>query len=148
MTEPVAFDPETTPSVTLAGKQWPIPELVWRDLRKCRAELIELTARINVAIAASPAPADESDLGRGLRHMIVLERVFEDLSNEDFDRLVMGPIHAALCAAHPSLSKEELFSWRLTESERQMAWLTVRRQSLLFSSRAEGPEPGEGDGAA
>lgn len=149
MTEPAAFDAEATPAVTLAGKVWPIPELVWRDLRKCRKELLELTDLINVAIAASPGHEGEGDQARAVRHMTAMELAIGELSNEDFERLVMGPLLAGLQAAHPSFTRDELWGMRLTETERQVAWIVVRRQSGLFAAKAdEETVPGEAGGAA
>lgn len=149
MTEPADYDSETTPAVMLAGKPWPIPELVWRDLRKCRAELIELNTRVNEALERSDGPADEEPISRNFRQLGVLAAALNALDNDDFDRLVMGPIFVALRSLHPSLSRDEFDSWRTTETERQTAWLTVRRQSGLFVfSAGADEEPGEEAGAA
>lgn len=148
MIEPAAFDPETTPAVTLGGKLWPIPELVWRDLRKCRKELLELNSRLNLALGALEGEAGEPDGARAMRYMAVLGDLFDGLSNEDFERLVMGPLHAALCAAHPQLTRDEFDGWRITEAERLAAWLVVRRQSGLFVFGGEQAPSGEGPGAA
>jgi hypothetical protein len=148
MTEPAEFDPATTPSVSLGGKSWPIPVLVWRDLKKCRRELIELNRMINDGLAASAPDPDEEPAARGLRQLVVMGQVFGDLSNDDFDRLVMGPIHAGLAAAHPTLTRDELEGWPLTDSERQMAWLTVRRQSGLFVFVSVPEDEGEPEDAA
>ena len=149
MTEPAAFDPEVMASVALAGRRWPVPELVWRDLRRCRKELLELNGRINEAASASAAEAGEDEEARSFRHLEILAQVFDGLSNDDFDRLVMGPIHAALQGTHPGLTRAEFDGWRTTETERQMAWLTVRRQSGLFVFKGEETsDPGEGGGAA
>jgi hypothetical protein len=147
LTEPADLDAEI-PRVTLAGKAWPIPELVWTQLRKCRRELIELNGLINAALAESAPAPDESALDRGLRQMGVMEQVFLGLSNDDFDRLVMAPIYLALSGAHPDLSRDEFDAWRLTETERQLAWLTVRRQSGLFIFRDVETPSGEDVGAA
>lgn len=147
MIEPAEFDRETIPAVFIGGREWPIPELVWRDLRKCRQELIELNARVGEAVSASRGPEDESEIDRGARNMVVLAQVFRDLSNDDFERLVMAPIHVGLCAASPALTRDEFFGWRTTEIERQLAWLTVRRQSGLFIFQGETTQSGEGSGA-
>jgi hypothetical protein len=154
MTEPAAFDETAVPAVTLAGRDWPIPELAWRDLKKCRQELLELTRRINAVTGADPGAADESAAARGVRHLALMSDLLEGLSNEDYDRLVMGPLFAGLVASHPTLTRAEVESWASTESERLFAWLLVRRQSGLFLSSAapepqvEAPaDPGEGDGA-
>jgi len=147
--DPAEFDPESALVVTLAGKQWPIPPLVWRDLKKCRAELLELTDTINRAVAAAAAIPDEDADARMLRDMGVVSQVFQELSNDDFDRLVMGPIHAGLAAANPSLTRAEFESWPISEIDRQLAWLVVRTQSGLFLVREDGPDsqPGEIRGA-
>jgi len=80
--------------------------------------------------------------------------VVTSLANEDFDRLVMGPLFVGLSAAHPDLTRDELDSWPMTEFDRQLAWLTVRRQSGLFVIREASAddvetdeEPGEATGA-
>ncbi|MGC1300932.1 MAG: hypothetical protein WA840_01035 [Caulobacteraceae bacterium] len=149
MTEPAAFDAETTPAVTLGQQLWPVPELVWSDLKKCRRELIELNDMINAAAAAEPAEAEESPAERGNRQLRVMGQLLDGLSNEEYDRLVMGPVLAALQAAHPTLTKGEFAVLRSTEAERQMAWLTARRQSGLFVfAGGEQPAPGEASGAA
>ena len=139
MTEPVDFDPETAEPVTLNGKVWPVPKLAWCSLKKCRKELFELTWLINEVIAAKASPDNLS----------ALSKVFQGLSNDDFDRLVMGPIHAGLTALHPALTREELESWPISEGDRQLAWMTVRRQSDMFVSRGGGEDgnPGEAGGA-
>jgi len=148
MTEPAEFDPETAVTALLAGKVWPIPELVWRDLKKCRAELLDLSARMSAAIDASPDVDGEGDVGRSARHMAVMSDVFNGLSNEDFDRLVMGVLFAGLVAGHPGLTRAEFEGWVTSETERQFAWMVVRRQSGLFVFSTEAPAPGEGEGAA
>jgi len=130
MIEPATADPDV-PTVTLAGQAWPIPELVWRDLKKCRRELIELTDKINASAGAG---------GDAFARMAA---VFDGLSNEDFDRLLIGPILAGLQSLHPSLTRAEFETWRTTETERQLAWLTVRRQSGLFVFAEGAPPSGE-----
>jgi hypothetical protein len=151
MTEPASLDPEV-PRAVLAGKEWPIPELVWRDLRKCRGQLIELNGRLSTAIAALDVVEGEDVVARWTRHLGAMAEVFNALSNEDCDRLVMEVLFVALSAAHPSLSREEFESWRTTETERQTAWLVVRRQSGLFvfinDGAGEADPSGEAAGAA
>lgn len=149
MTEPADFDPETTPAMSLCGKSWPVPELVWRDLKRCRSAIIELNGRLNDAIAAAPELPGATEAERVARNMGILGDVFDGLSDEDCDRLVVTVIHAGLNAAHPSITRSEFEGWRLTERDRQMAWLVVRRQSGLFVFQGdEAPSPGEADGAA
>jgi len=156
MTEPATeFDPETTPTVTLAGKMWPVPVLAWKQLQYCRMEFLELTASINAAIAASDDAVEvsgdkkrESEDARGIRHMGVLAEVLNGLSNGDFGRLVIIPLHSAVSALHPSVTRDEFAEWPITEGERQLAWLTARRQSGLFVMSGEAPPKGETKGAA
>ncbi len=147
MTTPAPFDPSVTPSVVLAGQVWPVPELGWRDLKKCRSALIELNRRLNAAIAASVAASDEADEARGARHMAAMADLFNGLSDEDCERLVMEPLLAALQAQHPGLTRAAFFGWHTSELERQLAWLTVRRQSGLFVIYAGADAAGEADGA-
>ena len=121
------------PRVALAGREWPIPELVWRDLKKCRQQLLELSALIRTNIAArEPVASDAGDDVRAASDLLAMSEVLQGLSNEDFDRLVMGPIHAGLVAGHPSLTREELDGWVIDEPDRQWAWLVVRGQAGLF----------------
>ena len=143
-------DPDI-PRVALGGLVWPIPELAWCDLKKCRSQLLELTALINEAVAPSATFVHEDEAARIASNLALISTVFQGLSNEDFDRLVMGTLHAGLQAGHPGLSRAEFESWAIEEADRQVAWLTVRRQSGLFVQSAErlpdGAEPGEADGA-
>lgn len=155
MTEPASFDPETQPTVTLGGRNWPIPELLgWRQLSRCRQQLLGLNSRIAAAAKASPAPPDADDEALVLHNVMVMSDVFTGLSNDEFDDLVQGPLFAALSALHPKLTREEFDGWPVTESERQFALLTVRRCSGLFVFGApetapdEEPPPGEAQGAA
>jgi hypothetical protein len=157
MTEPAAFDPQTTPTISIAGKEWPIPELVWKDLRKCRKELIELNRLVGATVDGLEVVEDEPVLDRAVRQMAAMAEVFHDLSNDDFERLVMGPVLAGLQAAHPSLTPDEFYGWTIAEADRQLAWMTVRRQSGLFIFRGEASDdaqdqadadPGEAAGAA
>lgn len=149
MTEPAEFDAEATPTVTLAGKEWPVPELAWTQLKLCRAALLEVSTRINAATRAAKAPKSETASDRLSRELGLVTKVFAELSDEDYDRLIMAPLHAGLTALHPELKRAEFDAWRSTEFERQMAWFTLRRQSGLFVFRGEPtPEddPGEGQG--
>jgi hypothetical protein len=150
MTENTAPD-APIPAVALNGKLWPIPQLVWKDLRKCRAELLELSGRINAASAETPAaPDDATDEELEARGLAIVAGVFHGLSNDDFDRLVMRPIHAGLAAGHPELSLDEFYSWPIGEADRQLVWLAVRRQSglFVFGGKAEEPDAGEAEGTA
>lgn len=147
------FDPEVTPSMALGGQAWPVPPLVWRDLKKCRRAIVELNDLLNLAIDADPGPEGEGRLERSIRYMVIMERVLDALPDEDYDRLVMGPVLAGLQAAHPAMTRAEFEDLRSTEAERQRAWLTVRLQSGLFmvvdaEGPAENPASGEAVGAA
>ena len=156
MTDTPALDPETTAQATLAGRLWPVPLLGWRSLRRCRGEFMELTRLINAAIAEAPPPADAADdAAIGDRNLRIMAGVFDGLSNDDFDRLVVGPVHAGVAAGSPEVTRAALEALPVEEFEWQLAWLTVRRQSGMFALRgaasapAEGDDPsGEGQGAA
>jgi len=134
MTEPTPFDPATTPTVTLGGKEWPVPELVWVQLKRCRRAILDLQALLNASVRASDAMAapDESPLEAAGRRMGSMAGVLNSLSDDDYERLVMSVLHVALTGANPQLSRAEFDCWPTTETERQMAWLVVRQQSLLF----------------
>ena len=158
MIEPAEAYPEDAVLVELAGRQWPVPVLVWRDLKKCRYELIELQNRFNDASRWLPPPlvdadddhADEAakrEKAMSARNAQVLGSVFNSLPNEDYDRLVMGPIFIALHALHPKLTRDEFESWHSSEAERQFAWLMVRTQTGMFLAAApEDDDAGEAAG--
>ncbi len=141
-----------TPEITLAGRDWPIPDLLtWRELSRCRRALLELNGLITDAVAAAGLLGDDSDGARIARNLQALSTVFRDLADADFDRLVMTPIYVALTARHPALTREEFDAWPTTEIERQYAILAVRRYSglFVFADPASDPEeaaPGEDDG--
>ncbi len=147
MTEPAENAPDGAAFITLGGKDWPVPVLAWRQLQKCRRELLELSSLINEAIAARPVPADADDDAHLARNGEAMLGVFRGLSNEDYDRLIMGPIFVGLTALHPTLGRDEFDSWSSGEDDRQTAWLAVRRQSGMFMTRSEAAPSGEAKGA-
>lgn len=122
MIEPAEFDPADTPSVTLAGKQWPMPELVIRQNRKVRRPLIEMNDRIRLANKDGA--------------------VFAELPEEDWDRLIVVPIYYGLTRAHPTLKLEEFLDWPATDEELVNAWFVLRDQSGVFLKPKDGA-PGE-----
>lgn len=113
MTSPAVHDPNT-PTVKLDGKEWPIPELVPRQLRHMRSALLEMNAKLG------QEDGDKAVSAFGL------------LSDEDYDRLVLKPIYWALTRAHPALTEEEFLDFKSTDGERVTAWYIVRTQSGLF----------------
>lgn len=159
MTEAAIPDDAKIPTVTLAGKEWPVPELVWVQLKRCRRAILDLQALLNASVRASDAaaPEDEGPLEAAGRRMGSMAGVLNSLSDDEYERLVVSVLYVALTGAHPQLSRAEFDAWPTTETERQMAWLVVRQQSLLFvaagsagapSADDEDEDPGEVRGAA
>lgn len=147
MSEPTTFDPVTTPTVTLAGKEWPVPELAWLQLKRSRRAILDLQALINGAVKASDAdaPPDEGPFEAAGRRMAAMAGVFNGLSDDDYERLVVGVLHTALTGGNPQLTRADFDGWCATETERQIAWLVVRRQSGLFLSAGSAGEQAPDD---
>lgn len=120
MTDPTAH----TPTVTLGGRQWPVPELAIRQLRLVRRPLIDLTD----AIAASESETTG-------------ERVMK-LSTADYEQMV-EIVYQGLTRAHPKLGREEFLDLPATDMEIFQAFLVVRSQSGLFVTANEARPPGE-----
>ncbi|HUO92557.1 MAG TPA: hypothetical protein VMU22_06535 [Rhizomicrobium sp.] len=112
MTDPADHHPDT-PTVTLAGRRWPVPELAIRQLRVVRRPLIDLTDQI--------AATGTETTG---------ERVMK-LSTAQYEQMV-EIVYQGLSRAHPKLSREEFLDLAATDMEIFQAFLVVRRQSGLF----------------
>jgi len=125
MTKPNHHD---APSVVLAGRKWPIPELGVRQLRAVRRPLIDLTD----AIAET-----ESETTR--------ERVLR-LSSEQYEAMC-EVVYQGLTRAHPELARDEFLDMTCTDAEILLAFLVVRRQSGVFVAKprdgSEASTPGE-----
>jgi hypothetical protein len=125
MTDPADYPPDT-PTVTLAGQAWPIPELAIRQLRVVRRPLIDLTD----AIAATESETTG-------------ERVMK-LSTAQYEAMV-DIVYQGLTRAHPKLAREEFLDMPATDMEIFQAFLVVRSQSGLFvaAPQTEARPPGE-----
>ncbi len=124
MTEPAEFD-GGTPTVTLAGRKWPVPELAIRQLRIVRRSIIDLTDAI----------AETEDAATG-------ERVMR-LSTEHYAEMC-EVVYQGLTRAHPKISRDEFLDMACTDAEIFLAFLIVRRQSGIYVMRdAEASIPGE-----
>lgn len=124
MTEPAKHDSDT-PTVLLAGKAWPIPKLVPRQLRHCREALLEM----NRVVAKSAIVGSNGKL---------LIDAFTVLSDEQYEKLLLAPVWRALTRAHPDMPFDELLDMDLDDSELVAAWFVVRQQSGLFIEVKEG----------
>ena len=123
MTEPAPFDASVTPSVTLAGKQWPIPPLATRQLRKVRTPLYELNDRI---------------LKAGTTKVGDLLEIFTEA---EFDRLIVDPVYYGLTRAHPQMTMDQFLDLEATVLELWVAVLVVQKQSGLFVARPASAAP-------
>jgi len=114
-----------SPTVTLGGRAWPIPELAIRQLRLVRRPLIDLTD----AIAATESETTG-------------ERVMK-LSTAQYEAMV-EIVYQGFTRAHPTLAREEFLDLAATDMEIFQAFLVVRRQSGLFvTAPSEARPPGE-----
>lgn len=118
MTEPAPVE-NGTPTVTLAGKQWPIPLLAVRQLRVIREPLIAFNSRI--VANAKNGQVDS----------------FVSLSSEEYDRFLIQPVYVALTRAHKDMKLDEFLDMPITDGELVAAWFVVRNQSGIFVKVSE-----------
>ena len=112
-----------TPTVTLGGRQWPVPELTIRQLRACRRPIIDLTDALSPVV----------EKGEGGEAKVVTttgERVMH-LPAEQFDQMC-DVVYHGLTRVHPNLTPQEFDALEATDSEIFLAFLVVRRQSGIF----------------
>jgi hypothetical protein len=122
MTEP-AEPGACVPTVTLGGRQWPIPELSIRQLRACRRQIIDLTEALSPVV-------EKGENGDARVVTTTGERVMHLLA-EQFDQMC-DVVYHGLTRAHPNLSPQEFDALQATDSEIFLAFLVVRRQSGIF----------------
>jgi hypothetical protein len=115
---------QSPPTVTLGGRQWPIPELAIRQLRLVRRPLIDLTDQI--------AATESETTG---------ERVMK-LSTAQYEAMV-EIVYQGLTRAHPKLTRDEFLDMPATDMEIFQAFLVVRSRSGLFVTASEARPPGE-----
>jgi hypothetical protein len=111
------------PTVTLAGRQWPVPELTIRQLRACRRAIIDLSEALSPVV-------EKGDSGEARVVTTTGERVMH-LPAEQFDQMC-NVVYHGLTRAHPSLTPQEFDALEATDSEIFLAFLVVRRQSGIF----------------
>ena len=128
-----------TPTVTLAGKVWPVPELAVRQLRYVRKPIIELTDRINAAF--EPETRDGKVIGQRLKTGAV--DPVDDLDGAEYDRLIAEVVWQGLTRANPDLTFDEVLDMTATPAEMFRAWLVIRKQSRIYLP-AEASSTGEG----
>jgi hypothetical protein len=139
MIEPASYDPNKTPTIRWAGKDWPVPPLVADQLDMIWDDTIALTKILfaqDEAAAAAPAATEDEKLRRGLE--IVVRRY--DLTREQYKAL-RTVVYYGLTRAHPALSEAEFRDQPATSLEMLMAFFTVRRQSGIFGEFSEGDAP-------
>src|SRR5260221_7604959 len=103
MIEPAEHDADT-PTMRLAGKDWPVPELGVRQLRKARRKIFDLT---DVLIIKAPKnEKGEAELGDA--YVSLTEEQYGDLCDV---------IYWGLTRAHAKLSREEFDEWPCKDSE-------------------------------
>lgn len=115
MTEPAAYD-ANTPTISLGGRSWPVPELAIRQLRAVRRPLIDLSDAI--------AETDEASTG---------ERVMR-LSTAQYEAMC-EIVYQGLTRAHPTLTRDEFLDLACSDAEIFLAFLVVRRQSGVYITR-------------
>lgn len=117
MITPASFDESITPYIIIGGVKYPVPELVPRQLRHIRSALFELNSR----------------LGNGVSD------AFSSLSDEEYDRLLLGPVYWGMTRAHPELQKDQFLDMRWEDTELISAWFVIRKQSGLFVFEEKSP---------
>ena len=122
MTEPADFDETKDRYIVLAAKKWPIPDLVPRQLRHVRGPLREFNERLRSSV-------DKERVGE-----------FIQLSEADYENLLLKPIFYGLTRAHPGLKFEEFLDWPMGEVELMLAWFRVREASGLFDTAPSGAQ--------
>lgn len=104
-----------TPTVKLAGREWPVPELAVRQLRVVRRPLLDLTDSLN-AFGSKKA-------GEWLMK----------LSPEQYDQLT-EVVYQGLNRGTPSFKREEFLELPVNDLDLFTGFLVVRRQSGLFKA--------------
>ncbi len=110
-------------AVSLAGRDWPIPEFCIRQLRATRRPLIDLTNAINPVVETDAEGNSKVVTSTG-------ERVL-NLSPALFDQMC-DVVYCGLAGGSASLTRDEFDSLKATDAEIFLAFLVVRRQSGIF----------------
>lgn len=140
MTEPAIY-PEGTPTVTLAGKVWPVPELAVRQLRHVRRPLIDLTEAITQQTEKTTDEATGEVIEKVIKSSGALIMALSEAQYEQMTDVVFW----GLSRAHPDLKKEEFLDWPASELEMLNAFFAVRSQSGVFMKAAAAAAPKEGE---
>ncbi len=114
---------EGVPTVTLAGRDWPVPEFCIRQLRATRRPLIDLTNAIN--------PVVETDAEGNGRIVTSTGELVLSLSPAQFDQMC-DVVYHGLVGGSPSLTRDAFDALKATDAEIFLAFLVVRRQSGIF----------------
>lgn len=132
MTEPnPLFLDGTTPTVTLAGKDWPVPMLAPRQNRHVVPAIIKLGPKF-------------ANLGNLKTVSSVYARVDEDVYGALLDACFW-----ALRRAHPAMERDEFEDMPVTTNELMLALPVIAQQTGMIkkATAAEAAAAGEGIGA-
>lgn len=126
MTEANGHDTDI-PTVSLAGKQWPIPELGVRQLRKVRRKIFEIHDLLKTAKVGGD-----------------IVKLFVELTDEQYDALC-DVVYWSLTRAHKDMKREEFDDMAIGDGDLLRAFFVIRAQSGLFMPAAEGDGAGEAE---
>ncbi|HLY07615.1 MAG TPA: hypothetical protein VKR31_17850 [Rhizomicrobium sp.] len=114
-----------TPTITLAGREWPLPKLAPRQNRIVVPALLELVPRILKA-------RDEVDKAGEKGSFATLARYLDTGSYDALANLVF----AALTRANPSLTREEFDDMAIDTFELVAAVVPIARAAGLIRTEA------------
>jgi hypothetical protein len=121
-TRPSANDaPARTPTITIAGKEWPVPQLAPRQNRIVVPALLDVLPKIAQAQARIKGSNEGGSLARLGSH----------LDTACYDRLTDIAFHA-LTRAHPDLKREAFDDMPVDTAELYSALSTIAHQAGLL----------------
>lgn len=101
---------------TLGGREWKVPPLAIRQLRKVRAPMIEMNQRFVQAAADGRETTD----------------AYVELPEADFERLILSPVYHGLTRGNPELSLDQFLDLPVIDGELIQAWFAIRKASGIF----------------
>jgi hypothetical protein len=125
--------------VAYGGREWQLPELGAKQLRKVRAKIIALTDFLD-GVGAETKDKDGKELTAGYRFVHMSDELYSDM---------LDVVYWGLTRAEPDLVRETFDELKPVDSQLFSAFLKVRRQSGLFVlvPKTEGTPQGEAPAA-
>jgi len=148
-----AYGNGTTPTIRLAGKEWPLPRLAirqqrvvvpaiqrftaWvRSIQPLRSKMDKLQAEIAaLRKAEQPIPDESFQEERKLADELI--GAYNDMPPMVLDAII-DACYAALTRAHPKITREEFDGMEITVPELMRAITVITEQSGIFKPVSEG----------